>query len=177
MFAILVPATLLPLIITLFWAERKAKRLGLLDASLNQLRSAPKVAPARVDSGETIWTKISRVSGQLDLIGLVLLGAAVALILLPLTLAETAKDHWKNRKRKFFFPTSWVNSTVHVASMIAMLVIGCVLLCLFAVWDLRFASRPVIAPRFLRNRSVVFASLIGFFDFVRSSLHTMPFYS
>ena len=57
-----------------------------------------------------------------------------------------------------------------------MLVIGCVLLCLFAVWDLRFASRPVIAPRFLRNRSVVFASLIGFFDFVRSSLHTMPFY-
>ena len=103
MFAILVPATLLPLIITLFWAERKAKRLGLLDASLNQLRSAPKVAPARVDSGETIWTKISRVSGQLDLIGLVLLGAAVALILLPLTLSETAKDHWKNRKRKYLF--------------------------------------------------------------------------
>lgn len=30
MFAILVPATLLPLIVTLFWAERKAKRLGLV---------------------------------------------------------------------------------------------------------------------------------------------------
>ncbi len=29
---------------------------------------------------------------------------------------------------------------------------------------------PVIAPRFLRNRSVVFASLIGFFDFVRSCI-------
>lgn len=31
MFAILVPATLLPLIVTLFWAERKAKQLGIVD--------------------------------------------------------------------------------------------------------------------------------------------------
>lgn len=51
--------------------------------------------------------------------------------------------------------------------MIAMLVIGVTLLALFAVWDLRYASRPVIAPRFIRNRSIVIASLIGFFDFVR----------
>lgn len=100
MFAILVPATLLPLIITLFWAERKAKRLGLVDATLNQLRAAPTAAPARTDKGDSVWVKVKRTAGQLDLFGLVLLGTAVALILLPLTLAETAKDHWKNRKRK-----------------------------------------------------------------------------
>jgi len=47
-----------------------------------------------------------------------------------------------------------------------MLVVGVVLLVVFAIWDLHFASRPVIAPRFVRNRSVVCASLIGFFDFV-----------
>lgn len=47
-----------------------------------------------------------------------------------------------------------------------MLVIGVVLLVVFAIWELHFASRPVIAPRFVRNRSVVCASLIGFFDFV-----------
>lgn len=47
-----------------------------------------------------------------------------------------------------------------------MLVIGVVLLFVFAYWDLRVATRPVIAPRFLKNRSVVLASLIGFFDFV-----------
>ena len=35
MFAILVPATLLPLIFTLFWAERKAKRLGIVDEILD----------------------------------------------------------------------------------------------------------------------------------------------
>ena len=34
MFAILVPATLLPLICTLFWAEGKAKRLGIVDEVL-----------------------------------------------------------------------------------------------------------------------------------------------
>lgn len=49
-----------------------------------------------------------------------------------------------------------------------MLVVGLVLLIAFAAWDLRFASRPVIAPRFMRNRGVVGACLIGFFDFVRS---------
>ena len=38
MFAILVPATLLPLIITLFWAEHKAKRLGIVDAALANAR-------------------------------------------------------------------------------------------------------------------------------------------
>ena len=31
MFAILVPASLAPLIVTLFWAEQKAKRLGLVN--------------------------------------------------------------------------------------------------------------------------------------------------
>lgn len=61
-----------------------------------------------------------------------------------------------------------------LASMIAMLVVGCVLFFVFAVWDLRFASRPVIAWRFLRNRSVLFAAWIGFFDFVRP-LFTFPF--
>lgn len=50
--------------------------------------------------------------------------------------------------------------------MIAMIVVGCVLLPVFAIWDVYFAKRPVIAHRFLTNRSIVFASWIGFFDFV-----------
>lgn len=50
-----------------------------------------------------------------------------------------------------------------------MIVVGFVILTIFGIYDLRFAARPVIAPRFVKNRSVVFASLIGFFDFVRRS--------
>ncbi len=50
--------------------------------------------------------------------------------------------------------------------MIAMIVVGCILLPVFALWDIYVAKRPVIARRFLTNRSIVFAAWIGFFDFV-----------
>jgi len=50
-----------------------------------------------------------------------------------------------------------------------MLVIGVVFLFMFAYWDLRIATQPVIVPRFLKNKSVILASLIGFFDFVGCS--------
>ncbi|KAI0781782.1 drug:h+ antiporter [Abortiporus biennis] len=145
MFAILVPASLAPLIITLFWAETKAKKLGLVEEALR--RQAPGyVAPAQ--KLVTFKQKVWRVAEQLDAIGLTLLGASVALILLPLTLSQTANDHWKN------------------GSIIAMLVVGCVLLPIFGVWDFRFAKRPVVAWRFIKNRGVIGAAWIGFFDFV-----------
>ena len=97
MFAVLVPAALAPLIITLTWAERKAKKLGLIPAakprpelasgmSLGGKAHARVVAPA--------WT----FAQQLDLIGLILIGTSVALTLLPLTLAQGAKGGWKNRE-------------------------------------------------------------------------------
>lgn len=41
------PATLLPLILTLFWAERKAKRLGIVDEVL----AAEGVSREAFDSG------------------------------------------------------------------------------------------------------------------------------
>lgn len=50
--------------------------------------------------------------------------------------------------------------------MIAMLVVGIVSLFLFAVWDMKFAAKPVIPFRFLRNRSVTLICLINFFSFV-----------
>ena len=85
MFAILVPVSLFPLVATLLWAENKAKRLGL-------------VQPVR-PSGGTRWDQRAlQLASQLDLVGLALLGAAVSLILLPLTLAENAKGQWRNRE-------------------------------------------------------------------------------
>jgi hypothetical protein len=56
-----------------------------------------------------------------------------------------------------------------------MLAMGVVLLAVFAVWDLRYATMPVIAPRFVRNRSVVCAACIGFFDFVSVQPHHPTF--
>ncbi|KAH7922339.1 hypothetical protein BV22DRAFT_1121535 [Leucogyrophana mollusca] len=176
MFAILVPVALAPLIITLLWAERKAKRLGMVREvassrayghsrsrsrtfSRNSSRR-PVSATSHLGGGaqarESVSPRFSKFAEQLDLVGLTLLGAAISLILLPLTLAQ---GNWKH------------------PSTIIMLVIGVVLLGVFAFWDLRIAKRPVIAPRFLRNRSVVFASLIGFFDFMSYYLTYTYLYS
>ena len=90
MFAIIVPIAMAPLILTLFWGERQAKKLGLVGAS-----------PPREDlvhPGKSKWAQRAWLfAEQLDLVGLTLLGAAVALILLPMTLANRAKDSWSNR--------------------------------------------------------------------------------
>lgn len=58
--------------------------------------------------------------------------------------------------------------------MILMLVAGWVMLPLFALWDGKYAKRPVIARRFLTNRTVVCAAWIGFFDFVRTRHLMLP---
>ncbi|KAF7977944.1 hypothetical protein HWV62_2023 [Athelia sp. TMB] len=153
MFAILVPAALAPLIITLLWAEHKAKKIGIVDSHISPVVARMESEP--VSLGQRLW----RLAGQLDVVGLILLAAAVSLILLPLTLSETAKGGWDN------------------ASMISMLVLGVVILFVFGIWDLRYASRPVIAARFVRNRSVIGASFIGFFDFVSFYLTYTYLYS
>ncbi|KAL1747554.1 major facilitator superfamily domain-containing protein [Schizophyllum fasciatum] len=144
MFAILIPVSLAPLIVTLLWAERKAKRLGLV-VKREQQHSLP--------------ARLYHTAQKLDVMGLLLIGTSVALILLPLTLAKGAKGQWDN------------------PSMIAMEVVGCVLLIAVAVWDFKFAAYPAIPRRFVVNRSVVFASLIGFFDFISFYLNYTYLYS
>ena len=69
------------------------------------------------------------------------------------------------RVTAFFLGTKADGET---AGLIGMFVLGWVLLPVFALWDLRYAKRPVIARRFLKNRTVVCAAWIGFFDFVSS---------
>ncbi|KAK0230661.1 drug:h+ antiporter [Armillaria fumosa] len=136
MFAVLVPASLSPLIITLVWAERKAKRLGLVPEK-----------PKASNSDKSLLQQTLEVISQLDVVGLVLIGTSVALILLPLTLAENASGGWNN------------------PSMIAMLVIGCILFPAIGPWEFKFAKYPVVPKRFITNFTVVGASLIGFFDY------------
>ncbi|KAG2753577.1 MFS general substrate transporter [Suillus brevipes Sb2] len=158
MFAILVPISLAPLIITLLWAERKAKKLALLDSPKPRARSV-SVSTSPSLKHESTLARFLRSAEQLDLVGLVLLGFAVSLTLLPLTISQTVNGQWKN------------------GSIIAMLAMGVVLLAVFAVWDLRYATMPVIAPRFVRNRSVVCAACIGFFDFMSFYLTFTYLYS
>jgi len=46
-----------------------------------------------------------------------------------------------------------------------------VLIPFYLVWEWKFTKYPVVAKRFVLNRAVVLASLIGAFDFVRLSIY------
>ena len=96
MFAILVPVSLSPLIITLLWAEHKTKKLGLIDTVEPVLDDSWDGTNGATSSAPTLLRRLRQVVAQLDLVGLVLLGTAVSLILLPLTLSQTVKGQWEN---------------------------------------------------------------------------------
>lgn len=93
MFCIFIPFAITPLIIVLFYAENKARKLGLVQQVIRRADPA-YVEPENLTIFQRIWKFIENI----DLFGLVLLGVSVAMILLPLTLAETASKGWKNRE-------------------------------------------------------------------------------
>lgn len=87
MFVILVPLCLSPLVITLLWTERKAKILGL--------------TPTKERPSEPFLKRARKLADELDLLGLVLITACIALILLPLTMIGTVNGGWSNRQSYF----------------------------------------------------------------------------
>lgn len=96
---------------------------------------------------------------ELDLMGLVLVAASLALILLPLGLAPLASRGWRT------------------PSMIAMIVVGVVLFPIFIVFEWKFPKKPVVPMRWLRRGPILGACLIGFFDFVSFYLQYTYLYS
>lgn len=97
---------------------------------------------------------------ELDIMGLVLLSAAFSLILIPLTLAATAKSHWHN------------------TSIIAMIVVGCVCLVVFPFWESirKLAPRPFLSLRLLTNRNVLAGCGLGFFSFAVFYTSIQPYF-
>ena len=113
------------------------------------------------------WSKTSFVGGlrnlwyELDLMGLILLSTAVSLILIPLTLAASATNKWHN------------------ASIIAMLVVGCICVPLFIAWESfpTLAPQPFLSLRLFRNRTLVAGCTIGFFYFAVFYTSILPYFS
>ncbi|KAL8707870.1 MAG: hypothetical protein Q9220_007154 [cf. Caloplaca sp. 1 TL-2023] len=91
---IVLPVAFMPLALALLLNMRKAMKF-------NQLPPSPWKGQSFVGAVKGVWY-------ELDVMGLLLLSAAFSLILIPCTLAKTAKGGWNN------------------GSMIAMVVIGCV---------------------------------------------------
>ncbi|MCJ1422296.1 hypothetical protein MMC29_000176 [Sticta canariensis] len=144
---IVLPVAFLPLALTLLLNMRKAAKLCLLPVS-------PWKGQTIVGGAKTLWY-------ELDILGLLLLSAAISLILLPLTLASKAKDGWHN------------------ASIIVMAVIGCVCLVIFPFWEInsKLAPQPFLSFRILTNRTVLAGCAIAFFYFAVFYTSIYPYFN
>lgn len=123
MWAIIYPVSALPLIGALLLAHRRAKRAN----SLASYRSPYQMLGFKRLAVSLFW--------QLDVVGIILLIAVLALILVPLTIAGG-------------YTTKW-----HTAHVIAPLVIGILCIPAFIMWE-RWSPHPLIPFRLLRDRAV-----------------------
>ncbi|KAJ9122246.1 hypothetical protein QFC22_001666 [Naganishia vaughanmartiniae] len=147
MFAVIVPICLIPVIGSLMWAQNKAKK---------QLKSARRGLHLSTKSRlAAAWDSFQ----ELDIVGLVLVATSLALILLPLTLSANV-------------PGGWHNNTMR-----GMLLGGLVLFPIFCWYETKFPRLPLVPYRFLRNKSILGACLIGFFDFVSFYLQYTNLYN
>ena len=143
---IVLPVCFLPLALSLFINARKAAKLNIL--------------PPRPWASGSIATSARKLWDDLDVMGILLLSAAISLLFIPLTLAASATNKWHN------------------GSIIAMLVVGGVCLLLFPLWE----SQPKLSPHpFLRlslfkNRSVVAGCAMGFFYFAVFYTSIYPYF-
>ena len=123
MWCIIYPVCALPLILSLWNVSRRAKKQGLLDNYLSSFR----MLGLRTFSLELFWL--------LDVVGMVLMIAVFALILVPLTIAGGFQDQWR---------------TAHV---IAPLVVGILCVPAFVFWELR-APHPLAPFSLMKDRGV-----------------------
>ncbi|KAK0617469.1 hypothetical protein B0T14DRAFT_590171 [Immersiella caudata] len=157
MFAILVPVLLLPAIFTLYTMQRRGERLGMVtmaaskrvrtgaDEAKTPAAAAPKATAAR-------WFQMLRQGLiDIDIIGLIILGFAFSLILLPFTLASRSPGGWAN------------------GGIIAMLVLGFVLLIAFVLFEVYLAKKPLMTGRILKNRTFLAAVTIYTFNQMASA--------
>ncbi|KAI0010223.1 major facilitator superfamily transporter [Xylariaceae sp. FL0662B] len=124
MWAIIYPIASLPLLVTLYFIERRANR-----STLQSSRSSSLQRPAS-------QTSSSKLLLQLDIVGLALIVAALCLILAPLTIAGGKASHWGNPQ------------------IIVPLVVGVVLVPTFIVWEKRGARKPLVPYHLLTDRGV-----------------------
>jgi hypothetical protein len=116
----------------MLWAQIKAKKLYRAQIQAHQRKARTPV-----------MTVLKNAAKEMDLIGLILVAASLALILLPFTLAPLATGGWNN------------------PSMIAMIVIGFVLFPVFCFYDAKYATYPIVPYKFLKNTTILASCIIG----------------
>lgn len=123
MWCIIYPVCALPLMITLAIVGRRARKAGVLD----QYKSPFQMLGAKRLALELFWA--------LDVIGIILLIAVFALILVPLTIAGGISTNWT------------------AAHVIAPLVVGILCIPAFIIWEMK-APHPLVPFHLLKDRAV-----------------------
>merc|ERR1711939_726075 len=123
MWAIIYPVCALPLMLALAVTGRRARKAGVLA----KYKSPFQLMGAKKLSVSLFWS--------LDVIGIILLIAVFALILVPLTIAGGISTQWRE------------------AHVIAPLVVGILCIPAFIFWELR-APHPLIPFHLLKDRAV-----------------------
>ncbi|KAF7327597.1 hypothetical protein MKEN_00338900 [Mycena kentingensis (nom. inval.)] len=155
MFIILVPVCLCPALFILFWGDRKAKKLGTISLAASSYSRRQQLAGEKEEGLLKMAIYYLRI---MDAFGLILLGFAFTLILLPFTLYTTAKDGWKN------------------PSIIAMFVVGGLLLIAFFIYEWKYTEHPIM-PRRVMNRTLICCIVIDFMYYLSGYLGTTYFSS
>lgn len=146
LWAIVLPVVFMPLALSLFLNQRRAAKRGMLPPSAFKEKSAWQAV-------KTLWL-------ELDGFGLILLSAGISLVLLPLTLAQSARDGWRS------------------GHIIAMIVVGVVCLIAFPFWERnpKLAPFPFFPAYAFRDRTIVAGIFIAFFYFMAFYLSVFPYF-
>lgn len=149
LWAIVLPVCFLPLALSLILNQRKAKRLGYTKPK----HEGPMTA-ARVGRGTKQFFY------DIDTIGILLICAGFALILIPLTIATKQLGGWKS------------------PHIITMLVLGPLCLIAFPFWEgrKRLAPHPLVPLGMLRSRTFCCGCLLGFFYFTAFYMSVFPYF-
>lgn len=158
MFAILVPVLLIPAISTLYAMQRRGAKAGMVTmADSKDVRTGAAEATPKTFG---YWAKLLyRGLIDIDIVGLIILGFAFSLILLPFSLAKSSKNGWSN------------------PSMIAMLVVGFVCLVIFGLYEGFVAPKPLMTKKILKNRAFIAGVIIHTFNQMASSVRNTYFSS
>ncbi|KAE8376012.1 major facilitator superfamily domain-containing protein [Aspergillus bertholletiae] len=121
MFAIIFPVCTLPLFATMLFGHYKARKIETYQHPIRLLGTGKFLK-------ELFW--------YLDVVGILLLVAVLALILVPFTIAGAAAEQWKTAK------------------ILAPLIIGIFCLPLFVIWERSYARFPMVPFKLLKDRAV-----------------------
>lgn len=145
MFAIITPVALTPVILLVSYLDREANKRGEIPVGTDPLaQSKQHIEEEGVKGFKAKLVLLKSALIEIDAFGLILLGFAFSLILLPCSLYPYAKEGWSN------------------PSMIAMEVVGGILLICYAIFEIWIAPFPLLPKRVLMNRTFICCVIIDF---------------